>query len=87
VHPESGVDCGGGGAVPSVLAELLPPPQPPNAAMASASHKILLMRIALLPKRGALRRPNSAPALPVPLSRDHNPRQGHNVPIFSVGDW
>src|SRR6185312_10700513 len=38
VQPESGVDCGGGGAVPSVLAELLPPPQPSSTAMASASH-------------------------------------------------
>jgi hypothetical protein len=76
VQPESGVDCGGGGAVPSVLAELLPPPQPPNAAMAIASHNILLVRIALLPKRGASHRRCFSPGAASTLSGDDNPRPG-----------
>jgi hypothetical protein len=51
LQPESGVDCGGGGYVPALLIELLPPPQPVSArVVANASQTSLVFRIAPSPQ-------------------------------------
>jgi xanthine/CO dehydrogenase XdhC/CoxF family maturation factor len=64
LQPESGVVCGGGD-VPALLIELLPPPQPVNASgAASASQTSLFFRIAPSPQariRIATRRNGDAP--------------------------
>src|SRR5512135_294275 len=51
LQPESGVDCGGGGDVPALLPELLPPLQPVRAATtARTSQSSLVFRIAPSPQ-------------------------------------
>src|SRR5215475_11343895 len=52
LQPESGVDCGGGGEVPVLLIELLPPPQAASVSVvASASQTSFVFRIAPSPQR------------------------------------
>jgi hypothetical protein len=101
VQPESGVDCGGGGAVPSVLAELLPPPQPANAA-AEASKSQRNDAMTFFPGCGwkssvlSDRHRNSPNPLRPSTRRNDSANQGdhgieqtriYSVPIFSVVDW
>src|SRR4029079_8250662 len=51
LHPESGVGCGGGGDVPVLLPELLPPLQAVRAAVAAIDNQTsLVFRIAPSPQ-------------------------------------
>ena len=53
LQPESGVVCGGGGEVPALLVELLPPLHALSMTMAASDSQtnLVFFPIALLPKR------------------------------------